>query len=107
MVDLKFSTELTQMIGKGICDGLRSTTRNWPTYRVSSDSQDQTERGRSHRFQGEKRMCRDPCKQCSRWIVLEQNVCEQTCRTKGRNSKPRQRQGMSWPMQHRLKKFVS
>src|SRR5438876_12159969 len=107
MVGPDVSTEFAEITGERICNGLRSTARNWPAYSMSSHSQDQTECGRSDRFQGQKRMCCNSRKQRPRCVVLEKNLRQRSCRTKGRDSKPRQRQGMSRQMQHRLQKFVS
>src|SRR6202035_1814092 len=52
-------------------------------------------------------MCRNSRKQRPRCVLLEKNLSQRTYRTKGRDSKPRQRQGMAGQMQHRLQKFVS
>src|SRR5438445_13873823 len=52
-------------------------------------------------------MCCNSPKQRADGVMLEKNLRKRTCRPKRRNSKPCQRHGMPWQMQHRLQKFVS
>src|SRR6266403_4163367 len=104
-VDLDLAAEPEKIIGERVGDGLRSAARNWPTDRVPSSVEHETECGRNRRFQRKKRMRSNAGEQGARRFVLEQSF-RQPCRWTNRaDSKAAKREWIPRQMQHRLQKL--